>query len=161
MPPRSALDRFREKCRFDPVTGCVLWIGGKTSGRGNTAVYGSFWFEGRRWFAHRWAAAYIHGLDIGGVTAGHCCPHTGGKPNTLCVEHLKPETLAANVAERNTRVAQDSATRQYWLFVHLGIEEAPPVYEAPADGIPFYSPPAWLGMSDEAVAALALADCPF
>lgn len=158
---RPALERFREKCRFDPTTGCVLWIGGTTAGRGNTAVYGSFWFEGRRWFAHRWAAAYIHNLAIGGVTVGHCCPHTGGKPNTLCVEHLKPESLADNVAERNTRVAQSNAERQYWLFVRLGMEEAPPIYEDDGQGVPFYAPPAWLGFSAADVAALNLSDCPF
>lgn len=95
------------------------------------------------------------------MTVGHCCPHTGGKPNTLCVEHLKPETLAENVAERNTRVAQSNAERQFWLFVQLGIEPAPPVYEAPENGVPFYLPPAWLGFSPDAVAALAPADCPF
>lgn len=149
---RPALDRFTEKCRFDPVTGCVLWTGGTTAGHGNTAVYGSFWFEGRRWFAHRWAAAYIHDLDIGGVTVGHCCP---GTPNTLCVQHLKPETLAENVAERNTRVAQSSATRQFWLFVQLGIEPAPPIAEADNDGIPFYAAPDWLR------AAAQDDDCPF
>ena len=103
---RPALARFLEKCRFDPTTGCVVWIGGKSAGHGNTAEYGVFWDEGRRQFAHRWSAKHILGLDIDGVTVGHCCPHTGGKPNTLCVAHLKPETLAENVAERNTRVAQ-------------------------------------------------------
>lgn len=158
---RPAIERFKEKCRFDPTTGCVLWTGGTTAGRGNSAVYGSFWFEGRRWFAHRWAAIYVHGIECDGVTVGHCCPHTGGKPNTLCVEHLRAETLAENVAERNTRVAQTNAERRYWLFVRLGLEEPPPVYEPGLLDIPFYEPPTWLGMSAAAVAALNLSDCPF
>jgi hypothetical protein len=72
---RPALERFAEKCRFDPATGCVLWIGGTTAGRGNSALYGSFWFEGSRWFTHRWSAIHIHGIDLGDNQAGHCCPH--------------------------------------------------------------------------------------
>lgn len=45
---RPALERFAEKCRFDPTTGCVLWTGGTTAGHGNSARYGAFWFEGER-----------------------------------------------------------------------------------------------------------------
>lgn len=48
---KTALQRFAEKCAFDPVTGCVMWIGGTTHGHGNNAPYGSFW-DGKRWFAH-------------------------------------------------------------------------------------------------------------
>lgn len=62
--PIDALQRFASKCEFDPVTGCVIWRGGTTQGRGNTATYGSFWYEGRRWFAHRWAGVHIHGLLV-------------------------------------------------------------------------------------------------
>lgn len=140
------LRRFVEKCEFDPVTGCVLWRGGTTQGRGNTAVYGSFWFEGRRHFAHRWAGVHIHGLDLDGVQAGHCCP---GRPNTLCVQHLVGQTAAANNAEQHARlgpigkrVEQTSTQRQFWLFVQLGIEHLP---EPPAqpDDMPFHEPPAW------------------
>lgn len=147
--PIDALARFAAKCRFDPVTGCVIWTGGTTAGRGNSAVYGSFWYEGKRWFAHRWAGVHIHGLNLDAIQAGHCCPNC--PPNTLCVEHVEPQTIAENVTERNVRVAetrrveQSAATKQYWLFVQLGIEREPePEPFNRGDEIPFYSPPEWL-----------------
>lgn len=153
-PRAPAIERFLAKCRFDPVTGCVVWTGGTSAGRGNSARYGVFWDQGRRHFAHRWSAIHILGLDVEGLTVGHCCPNTGGKPNTLCVAHLRPETLAENVAERNRRVAQSSTERQFWLLVQRGYEEAPAVYEGDPDGIPFFSPPAWFP-------AAGGDDCPF
>lgn len=152
--PIDALERFRAKCEFDPRTGCVVWTGGRTQGRGNTAVYGSFWYDGRRWFAHRWAAIFVHGLNIDGLTVGHCCPHTpDGHPNTLCVQHLEAQTLAENVAECNTRTktkppVQSTAQLQFWAFVNKGLEPAPPVHDPASigpDDIPFFEPPAWLG----------------
>lgn len=155
------LERFRASCRFDPVTGCVLWTGGTTSGRGNSAKYGSFWFEGRRWFAHRWAAIHIHGLDVDGLQVGHCCPHTNGGPNTLCVEHVEAVTQRANLEEqaqrlRAQRVEQTNDQRQYWLLVDRGYEPPPPVHEPDPDDAPWFSPPAWL-----ASATKEPAECPF
>ena len=162
---KSALERFAEKCEFDAATGCVLWTGATTAGRGNSARYGSFWAEGRRVFAHRWAAVHIHGIDLGSDEAGHCCP---AGPNSLCVQHLEGQTKAVNIAERNTRVAkanQSAATRQFYLFQQLGILEPEPDSEierlsAKLDDIPFHEPPAWLrpylkpkGSNDD--------DCPF
>jgi hypothetical protein len=142
---KSALQRFAEKCQFDPVTGCVLWCGGTTSGQGNSARYGAFWDDGRRVPAHRWAAVNIHGIELGSDEAGHCCPHG---PNSLCVQHLTGQTKSENVAERNTRVAkanQTAATRQFYLFKQLGILEPEPETAAPADVpvIPYYEPPEW------------------
>lgn len=146
---KTALQRFAEKCVFDYSTGCVLWAGGTTAGRGNTTRYGVFWAEGRRVFAHRWAAVHIHGIELGSHEAGHCCPHG---PNSLCVEHLEGQTKAENVAERNRRVAkanQDAATRQFYLFKQLGIYEDPVAdnlkgLQDPYEPIPFHQPPAWL-----------------
>lgn len=142
---KPALQRFAEKCEFDAVTGCVVWTGGTTSGQGNSARYGAFWDDGRRVPAHRWAAVHIHGIDLGSDEAGHCCPHG---PNSLCVQHLEGQTKAANIAERNTRVAkanQSNATRQFYLFKQLGIGEAEPETAAPAGvpDVPFYEPPEW------------------
>lgn len=141
--PIDALARFASKCRFDHVTGCVIWTGGKTRGRGNTAEYGSFWYDGARWFAHRWAGVHIHGLALDGVQAGHCCP---AGPNTLCVEHVTGQTQAENLAEMHGRrkVEQSNAERQYWLLVERGYEQLPPEPEREADDIPFYAPPEWL-----------------
>jgi hypothetical protein len=141
---RPALERFAEKCRFDPVTGCVLWTGGTTAGRGNTARYGSFWYEGERWAAHRWSAIHIKGLALGTNQAGHCCPCG---PNTLCVEHVTGQTQLENLDELNGRLKakaqQSSADKQFWLFVQLEIEPAPAVQEIDPDAVPFYEPPEW------------------
>jgi len=150
--PISAIERFREKCQFQPETGCVLWIGGKTQGRGNSAVYGSFWFEGRRWFAHRWAGVFIHGLDLDGLQAGHNCPHTpDGHPNTLCVQHITGQTQLDNLAEQHARLAkiradQSNDVRQHWLLVHRGYEEPEPTHDPAtiAGTVPYFVPPAWL-----------------
>ena len=95
LPGPPALDRFRSFCRFEPETGCVVWIGGTTAGRGHHVRYGSFWCERRRWFAHRWSAKHIHGLDIDELQVDHCCPNIP-HPNTLCVEHVQPKTLLEN-----------------------------------------------------------------
>lgn len=101
--------------------------------------YGSFWYEGRRWLAHRWAAKFVHGLEIEGMDVDHCCPNIT-LPNTLCVEHLAAETPARN------RELQTMRT-----FVHvqvglLGYEEVFGLKYEPEDfPIPFYDPPAWLG----------------
>ena len=157
---RPALERFAEKCRFDPRTGCVLWIGGTTAGRGNTARYGSFWHEGSRWAAHRWAAIHIHGMNLGSNQAGHNCPHG---PNTLCVEHVTGQTQLENLAELNERLKakaqQSNLDKQFWLFVSLGIEPAPPKQEIPPDEIPFYEPPEWLKPFMKKVESEN--DCPF
>lgn len=145
---KTALERFVEKCEFDPATGCVLWTGGTSGGQGNTTRYGVFWDAGRV-FAHRWAAVHIHGIDLGSDEAGHCCPHG---PNSLCVQHLEGQTKADNIAERNRRVAkanQTAATRQFYLFKQLGIMETEPDPEierltVELNDIPFYEPPDWL-----------------
>lgn len=148
---KTALERFAEKCAFDPVTGCVMWVGGVSSGRGTCATYGVFWDENRRHFAHRWAAVKIHGLSVGKDPVGHCCP---AGPNTLCVEHVKATTVAENNAEQWDRLGrpeqripkaeQTTTERQYWLFVQKGIEPEPEAPPQRRDGIPWFEPPAWL-----------------
>lgn len=136
---RTALERFLAKCEFDPCSGCVLWIGGKTQGRGKTAWYGSFWFEGRRWTAHRWSAKHILGLEIEGMDVDHCCPHG---PDTLCVSHLQAVTGRVN-------------TELYWIRVQVGLEELPETRGDPGT-IPWYSPPDWFPTPE-----YRLDECPF
>lgn len=126
----TPLERFIAKCRHDPVTGCVVWIGGTTQGRGHHQPYGSFWFEGRRWFAHRWAAKYIHGLEIKDMQVDHCCPMLN-TPNTLCVEHLQAILPAVN------RELQ-------WIRVQVGLDEYPFPEPGLYGGSPCFDPPAWL-----------------
>lgn len=153
---KTSLERFAEKCAFDPITGCVMWIAGTTSGHGHNQPYGRFW-DNEMWLAHRWSAQNIHGFNIDARQVDHCCP---AGPSTLCVEHVKPETAEMNRYLQNSRPGrafQDLHTKQYWLFIGKGIEE---YYAAPreANGVPFFNPPAWLqpflkkGKSD---------DCPF
>lgn len=155
---RPALERFAEKCAFDPHTGCVMWIGGTTHGHGNNAPYGSFWDGGRRWFAHRWAAHHIHGLDIDGKPVGHNCPCG---PSTLCVQHLAGMSRAENQEMIKTnpgRCLQDLETKKYWIYIAVGLEEYRPPERLPLD-VPFFTPPAWIApfMKQE----IEYADCPF
>lgn len=145
LTPTDALARFASKCAFDPVTGCVMWIGTTTHGKGRNEPYGYFWFEGKMWLAHRWAAHHIHDLDIEGLDVDHCCPCG---PSTLCVQHLAGETGEANRALRHERTsrpiaAQSPETRRRWLFVAIGIEPYQPATRD-TDGAPFFDPPAWL-----------------
>lgn len=139
----TPLERFAAKCAFDPTTGCVMWVGGTTSGHGHNQPYGSFWDDKRRWFAHRWSAAKIHGHIIDGLQVDHCCPHG---PSTLCVEHVEPQTGVVNNLLRDTRPGrafQTLETRKYWLFVSKGLEPyREPVRVEP--NIPLYTPPAWI-----------------
>lgn len=141
---KTVMDRFVEKCVFDPVTGCVMWIGGKTSGHGHNQPYGAFWYEGRRWFAHRWAAVYIHGLDIFNLQVDHCCPCG---PSTLCVQHVRAITFEENrklQAERKDhRCAQNPLIKQHWLLVAKGIEQYEPAEREILD-IPWFDAPEWL-----------------
>lgn len=155
----TPLERFRRYCQFDPTTGCVLWVGAITKGRGKSAPYGSFWADGRRWFAHRWSAKNIHKLDIDGFTVDHCCdPHRAGGelllPNTLCVEHVAAETRVDNTLLM--------MARRTWLLTQKGYYEPPPQFselEAPPPAIPFHQPPAWLGLDTSVITADE--DCPF
>lgn len=164
---RTPLERFLSYCRFEPETGCVLWIGAQTSGRGHYVPYGSFWFEGRSWFAHRWAARYIKGLAIDDLHVDHCCSDVVPSlthPNTLCVEHVQALTLGANRELQTTRAFE---ARKTAIHLEVGILRYEDVYGyAPSAPIllpetpPFYTPPSWLpqGPSHDHSATAA---CPF
>ena len=144
----SPLERFRRYCRFEPETGCVVWTGGRVRGRGKHGWYGAFHFEGRGWRAHRWAAKFIHGLDIDrvGHQVDHCCPHIE-RPNTMCVEHLQLVPASVN------RELQ-------WIRAEVGLDDPPePSGGAEPGMVPFYSPPAWLAV-DKTVKSVD-EDCPF
>ncbi len=155
----TALERFLRYCQFDPLTGCVLWTGGTAAGRGNSARYGSFWYDRARWFAHRWAAKHIHGLSIDGLHVDHCCPLDRAgpdllKPNPLCVQHVQ-----AVDPHRNGELRWE---RQRWLLVQRGFEPAPDGYDEAglARAVPFHAPPSWLRL-DAGVMGADKADCPF
>lgn len=147
----TPLERFRSFCRFEPDTGCVVWTGGTTQGRGHSVPYGAFWFEGRRWFAHRWAAKHIHGLDIDNFQVDHCC-EMPPKPNTLCVQHVQAITAADN------RLLQEQ--RKTFIHLQVGLISYEDVFGPPVEGvelIPYFTPPDWLGLPRGADNA----DCPF
>jgi len=150
-----ALQRFIAKCQFQPETGCVVWTGGKTKGRGHHVDYPSFWFEGRRWFGHRWSARFIHGFDIDGFDVDHFCPALV-IPNTLCVEHVRAETPARN---------RELQTMRRMVHLQVGLVRYEDVYGPQDDTqtdelIPFYEPPSWLGATD-ASRPDTDDDCPF
>ena len=131
---RPALERFAEKCRFDATTGCVVWIGGKSSGQFKRLAYGVFRDDGRRWFAHRWAAKNVHGLEIDGLQVDHCCVDHGAPfNNTLCVQHLQAVTQLQNL--------ELQWGRRLWGWDHW--EESEPEL-AQVDDLPFHLTPVWL-----------------
>lgn len=155
---RDALDRFREKCEFDPLTGCVLWTGAKCWGRGKTIRYGSFRDGKKVWLAHRWSAKNIHGFDIDGLQVDHCCPmYRAGSdpllPNHLCVEHVQP------LSDEKNRWLQ-TERRRHFVHLEVGLFDYEEIYGSPQiivpdDALPFYEPPAWLKPHVESD------DCPF
>lgn len=139
--PRTPLQRFAEKCVFEAETGCVLWIGAKTWGRGKTIRYGGFRDENSDWWlAHRWAAKHIHGQKIAGLQVDHCCPNIP-IPNTLCVEHTNPITDVLNRWLQTER-------RRHFVHLEVGLLPYEDVYGLPAepdpDAMPFFEMPAWL-----------------
>jgi hypothetical protein len=160
----TPLQRFVAMCEFDPTTGCVLWTGGTSKGRGKTAPYGQFKFEGRVWWAHRWAAAHIHGHEIDGFHVDHCCPLDRAgpgrplPPNTLCVHHVQPLTQADNTTERDVR--------RLWIRTQVGLLEPPPLFAEIAepilaDAVPFYEPPEWYVRNRLDGAVNSEDECPF
>lgn len=129
--PIEALRRFAAKIEVDPChgfegTACVLWTGAKTCGQGKTIKYGALKYQGRRWFAHRWAAYFIHGQEIEGLQVDHRCNRA------LCVQHLQAMTPEWN------RELQ-------WIRVQVGIDENPRVQFSEDDEfpVPFFPDPEW------------------
>ncbi len=127
----TPLERFKRYCQFNPLTGCVEWIGGRTRGQGHHGWYGRFWDGSRSVLAHRWAALHIHGLTVTpDVQVDHCC--FDDRPcNTLCVQHLQTVPPTVN------RELQ-------WIRAQVGLDPPPPQYESSNDDVPFYIEPEWM-----------------
>lgn len=157
----TPLQRFLSYCRFEPETGCVIWTGARTAGRGHHVPYGSFWFEGRSWYAHRWSAKFIFDLGIEDHQVDHHCPNIP-IPNTLCVNHVQPLTPAEN---RELQTYRAHEVRKRNIHLQVGILQYEdiygPLYEPDPDLIPFHTPPAWLGAIHDHSHRAAAADCPF
>lgn len=123
----NPIARFAAKCEFKPGTGCVLWTGAKTRGRGKTVTYGSFWYEGKAWRAHRWSAEFIHGQDF---PDDYQVDHECNDP--MCVEHVQAIPAPVN------RELQ-------WIRVQVGTDELEDEERPEHDKeVPFHEPPDWL-----------------
>jgi hypothetical protein len=95
---------------------------------------GVFKFEGKRWPARRWAAAFIHDQPIDGREVTVTC----GEP--LCVQHVKSDYPLSH-------------TRQDYLLEGLGYREPEPdesrersrrvLADAHRDANPFPTLPGW------------------
>lgn len=83
--------RFLWLCDLDPATGCLIWQGARSRGRGNTAWYGTFATGNKSVRAHKFYAVAVLGLRP--ETGRHHLDHTC--PNSLCVSHIEcvPEFL--------------------------------------------------------------------
>lgn len=134
----AALQRFARKCIFDAGTGCVLWAGALHYGQGKNVPYGDFWFVNKAVRAHRFAAKYIHGIQLTlEEQIDHCCDDFGilDKPETLCVQHLQP--LPVETHRELTWVRRERGFG--------GEEDFKARFNTePFSHVPFFNPPAWL-----------------
>lgn len=125
----STEDRFRSKvskdlCACGECNGCLRWTKGKT-GQG----YGSFYVNGRRVLAHRFA----YELDVGPIPEYHQVDHVRarGCRHRDCVKtaHLEPVSLEENVrrAQIGLRAQNGEKTRAFFA------EHAAELFWAKAD----------------------------
>lgn len=97
--------RFLRLCAEDS-SGCLVWMGAKSRGRGNTAWYGSFTVKGKTVRAHKFYAVAVLGQrpQTGIHHLDHdCC-------NSLCVRHVECVPAMVNLKLR-------------WIRVQVGIDE--------------------------------------
>jgi len=101
--------RFLNMCVEDPTTGCLIWAGAQSRGRGNTAWYGSFTPTGCHSVrAHKFYAVSVLGLRP--KTDLHHLDHTC--TNSLCVRHVECVPVSVNLALR-------------WIRVQVGLDPSP------------------------------------
>ncbi len=84
--------RFLRKCIYLERSGCLIWVAGKSKGRGKSAWYGSFWTQGKTVRSHRFYGVAILGLR---PTGNDHLDHTCQDP--LCVRHLEVKTALENL----------------------------------------------------------------
>ena len=93
---KSLPPNFRDKVFIDALTGCWLWKASTKAGG-----YGQFWFEGKRWAAHRFAYTKLVSSISEGMHLDHYRINPGPRNapcsrNCVNPEHLEPVTLAEN-----------------------------------------------------------------
>jgi HNH endonuclease len=109
----STSERFLRYVRIQH-SGCWIWTGGRSRGKGNKKWYGSFWAEGKTWRAHIWSARFLGGLRA--LKRGEHYDHTCN--NSLCVNyhHLEIVTNQENtrrkVERRNEHLCRDRTEDQ-------------------------------------------------
>lgn len=111
--------RFLSRCTLDPSTGCLVWAGAKSRGRGKTIWYGSFHVSakpgipGKTVRAHKFYSVAVlgHRPKTGIHQLDHVCV------NSLCVRHI------ACVPAYINRALQ-------WIRVQVGLDSPPDYYAA-------------------------------
>lgn len=91
----SVEERFRTRIKWNSLTGCIIWTGGKSSVRAKRS-YGYFRIRDKNIPAHRMA----YELGKGSILPGYDVHHECG--NTLCVN---PEHLTALTREEHGRLS--------------------------------------------------------
>lgn len=104
----SDIARFLSYTVECPYTGCLIWAGAKSRGRGNTAWYGSFHMHPHSVRAHKFYAVAVLGLRPN--SALHHLDHTC--TNSLCVRHVECVPISVNLKLR-------------WIRIQVGLDPEP------------------------------------
>lgn len=96
---QRTIDMLAKQIVTDPVTGCHVWTGHKTS-----FGYGHVRFNGTRTVVHRLIWEHLNGPVPEGLQLDHICR------NTACCnpKHLRPVTAQVNVLYGNNLCAQNA-----------------------------------------------------
>jgi len=128
---KTSIERFKDKCEFQPGSGCVLWQGATAANSAGDTRSPRFRDGGKVWAARKWAAVHIHGLEVGeGMIVVNSCGED------RCVQHVSAIVPGFNV-------------RQHWLLTDYGYLEREPEESREAsrprhDGPAIHEVPEWL-----------------